>query len=97
MNLFRPYVSRVVALALFVAIQSNTGLAQKRPRNDLTILERNIRAEMNFLASDAMQGRGSSSTLGGRVQRRWRGQVIEYSEPSRLDRVRAWFRGKGRR
>jgi hypothetical protein len=24
-----------------------------------TILERNIRAEMNFLASDAMQGRGS--------------------------------------
>jgi aminopeptidase YwaD len=61
MNLFRPHVSRVMALILFIAIQSDTGLAQKRARTDLTTLERNIRAEMNFLASDAMQGRGSAT------------------------------------
>lgn len=61
MNLFRPHISRVMALVLFIAIQSDTGLAQKRAGTDLTILERNIRAEMNFLASDALQGRGSAT------------------------------------
>ena len=44
-----------------------------------------------------VQGRGAQSTLGGRVQRRWRGQIIEYGEPSRTDRVRGWFRRRGRR
>lgn len=39
-----------------------------------------------------LQGRGSRGTLGGRVQRRWRGQVIEYGEPSSFDKVRGWFR-----
>ena len=29
---------------------------------------------------------------GGKVQKRWRGQVIEYHEPGRVDRVRGWFR-----
>jgi len=29
---------------------------------------------------------------GGKVQKRWRGQVIEYHEPGPLDRVRGWFR-----
>lgn len=42
-------------------------------------------------------GRGSRSTLGGRVQKRWRGQVIEYGEPGTMDRVRGWFRRRGRR
>ena len=28
----------------------------------------------------------------GRVQKRWRGEVIEYGEPSPMDRVRGWFR-----
>jgi hypothetical protein len=30
----------------------------------------------------------------GRVQKRWRGEVIEYGEPSTMDRVRGWFRRK---
>ena len=33
----------------------------------------------------------------GRVQKRWRGQVIEYGEPATVDRVRGWFRRKDRR
>lgn len=39
-------------------------------------------------------GGGTRSTLGtNRVQRRWRGQVIEYgSQPSTFDRMKAWFR-----
>src|ERR1700716_4218581 len=61
MNLFDPNSSRAIALVLFIAIQSYPGMAQKSSRPDLTILERNIRAEMNFLASDAMQGRGSAT------------------------------------
>ena len=36
--------------------------------------------------------RGTSSTLGGKVQKRWRGQIIEYGEPTTSDRVRGWFR-----
>lgn len=46
----------VVALLLFV---SAAGHAQKRAR--LAIDERNVRAEMNFLAGDALQGRGSGT------------------------------------
>jgi aminopeptidase YwaD len=61
MNLLRLHTSRVLALVLFIAIQGDNILAQKPVRPDLTTLERNIRAEMNFLASDAMQGRGSAT------------------------------------
>ena len=41
-------------------------------------------------------GGGTRSTLGtNRVQRRWRGQVIEYgAQPSAFDKVKAWFRRK---
>jgi hypothetical protein len=44
-----------------------------------------------------INGGGSRATIGGRVQKRWRGQVIEYGEPSTVDRVRGWFRRRGRR
>lgn len=41
---------------------------------------------------------GARTTVGGRhVQKRWRGQVIEYSEPSPMDRIREWLRRRGRR
>lgn len=40
---------------------------------------------------------GARTTVGARhVQKRWRGQIIEYSETSRLDRIRDWFRRRGR-
>jgi hypothetical protein len=40
---------------------------------------------------------GARTTVGPRqVQKRWRGQIIEYSEPSRMDRIRGWFRRRGR-
>lgn len=34
---------------------------------------------------------------GGRVQRRWRGQVMEYDQPSSTSKVREWFRKRGRK
>jgi hypothetical protein len=43
-----------------------------------------------------MRGGGSRSTIGGRVQKRWRGQVIEYGEPTTMERVKGWFRRRGR-
>lgn len=33
---------------------------------------------------------------GGTTQKRWRGQVIDYSEPSPTSRFRNWLRGKRR-
>jgi hypothetical protein len=34
---------------------------------------------------------------GGTTEKRWRGQVIDYSEPSPASRLRNWLRGKRRR
>ncbi len=34
---------------------------------------------------------------GGRVERRWRGQVIDYETPTTPNRVRDWFRRRGHR
>ncbi|MDE3095415.1 MAG: hypothetical protein KGK07_05355 [Chloroflexota bacterium] len=40
---------------------------------------------------------GGSRTLGGSVEKRWRGQVIRYSTgPSAMDRIRDWFRRRHR-
>jgi len=33
---------------------------------------------------------------GGRQEKRWRGQVIDYSEPSPTSRIREWFRRRRR-
>ena len=43
-------------------------------------------------------GGGRHRTIGGRstVQKRWRGQVIDYSEPSPHDRLIGWFRRRRR-
>ena len=48
------------ALALLLTI-AGTGVAQKTGKSVLAIEERNVRAQMEFLASDAMQGRGSGT------------------------------------
>ena len=45
--------------AALVLSSAVTGLGQKAAKNFVD--ERNVRAEMNFLASDAMQGRGSGT------------------------------------
>jgi hypothetical protein len=54
-----------------------------------------------FVLSVVNKGSGSRTPLvrtgSGQVQKRWRGQVIEYGEPSTVDRVRGWFRRKGKR
>ena len=34
---------------------------------------------------------------GGRYEKRWRGQVIDYSEPSAASKIRDWLRGRRRR
>jgi hypothetical protein len=42
-------------------------------------------------------GGDSRRTLaGGRPEKRWRGQVIDYSEPTRTSRIREWFRSRRR-
>ncbi len=60
MDHYRPHVSLTLAL-VFCLTPGSATLAQRRARIILPTLERNIRAEMNFLASDALQGRGSAS------------------------------------
>jgi len=54
-----------------------------------------------FVLSFMNKGSGSRTPLvrtgSGRTQKRWRGQIIEYGEPSTMDRVRDWFKRKGRR
>jgi hypothetical protein len=41
---------------------------------------------------------GTSGSVGGTVEKRWRGQVIEYSAgPTAADRIRGWFRNRRRR
>jgi hypothetical protein len=42
-------------------------------------------------------GGGTRRTVSGRVEKRWRGQIIEYSEPTRSNRLVDWFRGRRRR
>jgi len=63
MNLFSDRCVRLLVFALLIASQLAPALAQTRTRNSkvATVLERNIRAELGFLASDAMQGRRSAS------------------------------------
>ena len=51
------YRSYILAIAFVLLLQAST-LAQKK---DAFIDERNVRAAMTFLASDAMQGRGSGT------------------------------------
>lgn len=54
-----------------------------------------------FVLSILNRGSGARTPVvragSGRVQKRWRGQVIEYGDPTMTDKVRDWFRRKGRR
>ncbi len=62
-----PYLSKVLLLAVFLLIFGGLSDAQTTTRTTQTkqisaqIEERDVRAEMNFLASDALQGRGSGT------------------------------------
>jgi hypothetical protein len=53
-----------------------------------------------FVLSFKNKGSGSRTPLvrtgSGRVQKRWRGQIIEYGDPSTMNRVRDWFKRKRR-
>lgn len=48
----------------------------------------------SFVLSIAGGGRPAG---GRRVEKRWRGQVIEYAEPSTANRLFGWLRGRRRR
>lgn len=50
-------IQKATLLVALLSIFSTFGFAQKKSE----VLERNVRANMNFLAGDAMQGRGSGS------------------------------------
>ena len=56
-----------------------------------------VLAAAAFLMSLLTGGTGKTVTGGGTVEKRWRGQVIEYSEPSAANRIREWFRSRRRR
>lgn len=53
--------TRSFSIALSLTLLASPAFCQKR--TTAKILERNIRAEMNFLASDALQGRGSATNF----------------------------------
>jgi VIT1/CCC1 family predicted Fe2+/Mn2+ transporter len=42
-------------------------------------------------------GDSRRTLAGGRPEKRWRGQVIDYSEPSAASRIRDWLRGRRHR
>lgn len=43
-----------------------------------------------------VNGDSRRTIAGGRQEKRWRGQVIDYSEPSTASRIRDWFRRRRR-
>lgn len=43
-----------------------------------------------------VNGDSRRTISGGRQEKRWRGQVIDYSEPSTASRIRDWFRRRRR-
>lgn len=43
-----------------------------------------------------VNGDSRRTITGGRQEKRWRGQVIDYSEPSTASRIRDWFRRRRR-
>src|SRR3712207_2656514 len=51
---------KILFAALLLAI-SNFGVAQKPSRKVAAVEEKNVRAHMEFLAGDALQGRGSGT------------------------------------
>jgi Zn-dependent M28 family amino/carboxypeptidase len=65
MSNFRLCLFHLVTVALFVAAEMPETYSQRttssRKSTQVAVQERNIRAEMGFLASDAMQGRGSGT------------------------------------
>ena len=51
-----------------------------------------------FVLSVARRGGGRTPVVRrGGPEKRWRGQPIDYNEPSVADRVRSWWRGRRRR
>src|SRR3954451_24268455 len=57
MKNYRPRYAAIIVITIFFATFSAP--AQRRKAGNID--ERNVRAELGFLASDAMQGRGSAS------------------------------------
>ena len=53
------FYSRIYTFAATILLSISLGLAQ--PAIKYAVKERNVRAELNFIASDAMQGRGSGT------------------------------------
>ena len=52
---------RVTTVLLFISLLTPSVSFAQTPASEALVLERNIRAELSFLASDAMQGRGSGT------------------------------------
>jgi hypothetical protein len=64
---FPAWIHRPTTVLLYLAILTSGVVGQQGARSSryvasTTVIERNIRAELGFLASDAMQGRGSGSS-----------------------------------
>ncbi len=53
-------------------------------------------AGVTFVLSIISGGASHTITGGGGAEKRWRGQVIDYSEPSAAGRIRGWFRRRRR-
>lgn len=55
------YIKKLAIITAFLLLANSFGFAQKAAKS--VVAERNVRAQMNFLAGDALQGRGSGTVF----------------------------------
>lgn len=101
-NLHRAIVSRLagislgqIMLASLVLVLAALLFGRVNPLLARWVI---IAALILFFTSFVLSLRPSRAAKGGpTVEKRWRGQVMDLSEPSLAERLRAWLRGKRRR
>lgn len=55
------YIKKIAIIITFLLLVNSFGFAQKTAKS--VVAEKNVRAQMNFLAGDALQGRGSGTVF----------------------------------
>lgn len=55
------YIKKLAIITAFLLLANSFGFAQKAAKS--VVAEKNVRAQMNFLAGDALQGRGSGTVF----------------------------------
>jgi hypothetical protein len=82
-----------LALTLVASFAPGLLLGYSRPAFFVGLLLLVSTFVISFINRDSQQ----TITGGRHVQRRWRGQVIDYDEPGAASRFREWLRGRRRK